>query len=205
MVDSGIYSIGHSDLPIDRFLRLIADAGVTAIADVRTSPYSKRYPWFSRQELKGSLRDVGVSYAYLGLELGGRPADPHLLDSHGVADYDSMAKTSLYSTGIQRLYVGMQKYRIAMVCSERDPLHCHRCLMVGRTLLGVHVNAFHIHHDGRLESQSEAEQRLLVEERLDADDFLRPVEGRLGEAYDRRRKRVAYGSENSRGSAEGVR
>lgn len=205
MGNFGIYSVGHSDLPVNRFIELIADAGVTAIADVRTSPYSKRYPWFSQRELKGSLRDVGVSYAYVGLELGGRPEDPHLFDSQGIADYESMAKSQLYKAGVQRIFVGMEKYRIAMVCSERDPLNCHRCLMVGRTLLGLGIQTSHIHHDGRIETQADAEQRLLVEERLDADDFLRPVEGRLREAYDRRRKRVAYGSESLKGSAEGVR
>lgn len=195
-----IYSIGHSDLPIENLLGLISNAKITAIADVRSSPYSRRFPWFGRHELKAALSGAGISYAFVGLELGGRPADQRLFDANGVADYSSMSKTSLFESGLERISNGMAKYRIAMLCSERDPLHCHRCLMVGRTLLQRDINTLHIHHNGHLESQLEAQGRLLMEERLDADDFLRPIEGRLNEAYDRRRKRVAFGSDISKGS-----
>lgn len=188
---ANVYSLGHSNLPIDRFLALLASAEVTAIADVRSSPYSKRAPWFSQRELKLSLKDKKIAYAFLGTELGGRPNQPELFNA-GIADYDAMSTTETFRKGIERLIIGSEKHQIAMVCSEKDPLHCHRCLLVGRALLHHHVDTLHILHEGSLESQLAAETRLLKEENLYANDWLMPESERLAQAYRRRNRQVAF-------------
>ena len=186
-----ILSLGHSSLPFPRFLDLLKGAGVTAVADVRTSPFSGRFPWFSQREMKGGLKDAGVAYAFLGKELGGRPASPELYRG-SVADYDAMARTSLFRSGLDRLLLGSGTHRIAMVCSERDPLHCHRCLLVGRQLSQKQVLVTHLNFDGGRETQDQVEDRLLHEEKLFADDLLKSHAERLAEAYLKRSRQVAY-------------
>jgi uncharacterized protein (DUF488 family) len=186
-----IFSLGHSNLALERFVELLSGAGVTAVADVRTSPYSKYTPWFSQQELRVGLRENGLAYAFLGEELGGRPRSSDLYRG-GVADYVAMSGTEAFRSGLGRLVEGARRHRIAMVCSERDPLHCHRCLLVARQLTVSGVDTRHIHSDGHIESQQQAEERLLEEEGLSADDLLWPRPDRMAEAYLRRSRDVAY-------------
>ena len=190
MTDS-IFSLGHSDLSFERFVDLLKSAGVTAVADVRSTPFSKRSPWFSQHDFKGGLRRSNLAYSFMGNELGGRPKSPQLFRG-GIADYAAMADTDFFRSGLARLLQGCEKHRIAMVCSERDPLHCHRCLLVGRQLLILGVDTRHIHAGGRQESQREAEERLLQEEGLAHYDLLRPQSERINEAYHRRSSHVAY-------------
>ncbi len=190
---SNVFTIGHSSLAIDSFIRLLKLHRVTAVADVRSMPFSRRYPWFSKREFKESLRDSNIAYVAMGAELGGRPNAEALL-SDGVADYNAMAATSEFKHGLARILRGSERYKIALTCSERDPLHCHRCLLVSRNLLSLGVTSTHIHGDGRLETQADAESRLLSEEQLVEDDFLLSDDDRLALAYEKRRKRVAFGA-----------
>src|SRR5690242_5342765 len=115
-----VLTIGHSTLSWDRFIALLRTAGVTAIADVRTSPYSRLNPHFNREELREQLRLDGVSYVFLGKELGGRPSERRFY-CDGVADYEKMAQSIDFGKGVDRLVDGAKKYRIALMCSERDP------------------------------------------------------------------------------------
>ena len=128
-----VLTIGHSTHSWERFLALLRSANVTAVADVRTSPYSRLYPHFNRDDLREELRADGISYVFLGKELGGRPSERRFY-CEGVADYEKMAQASEFNKGLDRVVEGAKKYRIALMCSERDPLDCHRCLLVGRAL-----------------------------------------------------------------------
>jgi uncharacterized protein (DUF488 family) len=189
-VGSRVFSLGHSDLSLEEFGRLLVAGGVTAIADVRSAPWSRRSPWFNRRALEAELPPLGIQYRFLGKELGGRPSSPELYN-HGIADYQAMVHSSDFQAGIKRLLTGSRDYSIALVCSERDPLHCHRCLLVGRELKRRDVEVIHLHHDGAMESQTDAELRLLREEGMDLD-FEIPLNYRLTRAYERRSNRVAF-------------
>jgi len=141
--------------------------------------------------MKNALRSADVAYAFLGKELGGRPATPELYRG-SVANYDAMAETSLFKSGLNRLLIGSETHRIAMVCSERDPLHCHRCLLVGRQLAHKNISVTHLNFEGGRETQSQAEDRLLRAEKLFAEDLLKSHSERLAEAYLKRSRQVAY-------------
>lgn len=155
-----IYSIGHSTMTFDDFSRLLNKFEVEAVADVRSSPYSNRFPHFSRQPLQANLKAIGINYVFLGKELGGRPT--HECDfSNGIADYEKMGERSEFGEGINRLVSGMKKYRIALLCSEHDPLECHRCLLVGRALKEIDVMSIHILRDGSEKTQEDVERELM--------------------------------------------
>lgn len=186
-----VLTIGHSTHSWERFIALLRGANVTAIADVRTSPYSRLYPHFNRDDLRDELRSDGISYVFLGKELGGRPSERRFF-CEGVADYEKMAQASEFNKGLDRVIEGAKKYRIALMCSERDPLDCHRCLLVSRALAqrGVRVN--HILDNGNVVSQDAIEDKLLELSGRNTDDFFAPRAERLATAYRERARKVAF-------------
>jgi uncharacterized protein (DUF488 family) len=186
-----VLTIGHSTLPYERFLDLVRRANVNAIADVRSAPYSRQFPQFNRESLLSELRADGIAYVFLGKELGGRPSDRQFY-CDGVADYERMSQTVEFSKGLDRVLEGAKKYRIALMCSERDPLDCHRCLLVGRALAQRGVRMSHILGDGRVVSHSTIEDKLLELSGRNTDDFFALPSERLATAYRERARRVAF-------------
>jgi len=186
-----VLSVGHSTLEYDRFLSSIRRAGVTAIADVRSAPYSRYNPQFNRETLKDELRQSGIAYVFLGDQLGGRPKDKAFF-CNGIADYEKMAATPSFAEGLERLITGAKKYRIAMMCSEHDPLDCHRCLLVGRALYEKGISVKHILSDGTIVAHKEVEKRLLELSGKGNNDFFETSQSQLSSAYRQRALSVAY-------------
>jgi hypothetical protein len=196
-----LYSVGHSNHDWPSFLALLQQAGITAVADVRSSPYSRRLPHFTREFLEPGLRDVGIAYAYLGDQLGGRPEDPDLYGPDGRVDYEKVQKTFAFRHGLERLLQGLDRFTMAMLCAEEDPLDCHRGLMITPALRDHGVAPLHLHKDHSVETTPEMEARLLAETGVGAgliDGLFAPLlsedERRtlLCEAYRRRAARKAY-------------
>jgi uncharacterized protein (DUF488 family) len=163
MADVPIFSIGHSNHSLARLVQLLQDAGVTAVADVRSQPYSQRYPQFNQQELEEGLREAGMAYAFLGKELGGRPRDLTLYDADARVDYERVRKTFVFGQGLERLCKALDKYAVAMLCAEEDPMDCHRGLMIGPALIEQRMPPTHLRANGSRDSSAEFEARLLAE------------------------------------------
>jgi uncharacterized protein (DUF488 family) len=196
-----VFTVGHSTHSQERFLRLLRDADITAIADVRSSPWSRHCPHFNRPDLKSLLRQNGLDYRYFGKQLGGRPSDPSLFDG-GIADYQAMARTPLFQEGLERVIAGAQKHRLALMCSEQDPLDCHRCLLVGRRLSEKGLPVSHLLASGGAMSQVQVEERLLALSGQDKADFFAPYTQRVDAAYKSRGRKVAYAEPNPPSSAD---
>jgi uncharacterized protein (DUF488 family) len=186
-----VMTIGHSTLPYEDFVARLQASRVTAIADVRTSPFSRHFPQFNRDDLRDGLRSDGISYVFLGKELGGRPRDRSYY-ANGVADYEKMATAESFEKGLDRLIEGAKKYRIALMCSEHDPLDCHRCLLVGRALATRGVTVTHILSGGRTATHSDIEEQLLQMSGDMTDDLFASREERLVVAYRARARKVAF-------------
>lgn len=182
-----LFSLGHSNHAIERFLSLLRTAGVTAVADVRSKPYSRYAPQYSSGSLKARLKDEGLAYVFLGKELGGRPEKPEFYRD-GMADYEAMAREDSFHQGLERLITGMQTHRIAMMCAEQHPLDCHRCRLVGRVLLRRGIDTRHILPDGTQLTQGEIEARLL--HAAGQNDLFADQEMLLSQAYVRASKDV---------------
>lgn len=193
MADAAIevLTIGHSTLPYERFLALLRQASVTAVADVRTAPYSRHFPHFNRDTLRDELRQDQIAYVFLGEELGGRPKDKRFF-CDGVADYEKMARTEEFAKGLDRVVEGAKKYRIAMMCSEHDPLDCHRCLLVSRALYQRGVTVRHILGSGEVIGHDLIEAKLMALSNKTDDDFFEPIDKRLAAAYQDRAFKVAF-------------
>lgn len=190
---NSVLTVGHSTLTYEHFLMHIRSAGVTAIADVRSTPFSRHLPHFNRETLREKLKGDGVAYVFLGDELGGRPKESSYF-CDGIADYEKMATASSFSLGIKRVTDGARRYRIALMCSEQNPLDCHRCLLVGRALKEHDISVEHIMSTGKLRSQAAIEDDLLAMAGKDQNqvDFFATARDRLSEAYRHRAMRVAF-------------
>ena len=188
-MSADVLTIGHSNLPVDRFLATIKAHGVTAVADVRSVPFSRRFPWFSARPLAARLQSQQIAYTFMGDTLGGRPADPWLYRD-GVADYEAMATTPSFRSSLDHVTADMRRHRLCLMCAEREPLDCHRCLLVGRALAERGYSVGHIRGDGEVELHSGTEQRLLTGSRQ-ADDLFGDRSRRLTEAYRQRARRIA--------------
>ncbi|HEV3185401.1 MAG TPA: DUF488 domain-containing protein [Xanthobacteraceae bacterium] len=186
-----LFTIGHSNHPIERFIDLVRGAGVSAIADVRSTPASRRYPWFNAARLKPRLEAEGIAYVPLGDALGGRPRDQRLYRDDGVADYAAMARTEEFRAGLDRVGEGARHYRVCLMCAEREPLDCHRCLLVAPALVTRGFSIGHILADGRIEPHADTETRLIKLARVEPDLFADHA-GRVAAAYARRAGSAAY-------------
>ena len=191
MTDLLVFTIGHSTHSYEHFLLLLRSVGITAVADVRTTPFSRHFPQFNETELRSELKLDGVSYVFLGKELGGRPSNKNFY-CDGIADYEKMAKTDVFENGIKRVLEGARKFRIALMCSEHDPLDCHRCLLVGRALAEAGVKLVHILGDGSLTKHEAIEEQLLSLAGRSSGDLLMNDSERLSAAYRARSLKVAY-------------
>ena len=191
MTTFDFFTIGHSNIPAERFIALLRGAGIDAVADVRSIPASQFCPWFSAKNLAPLLAGATMDYLSFGDDLGGRPRDP-LLYCDGIADYEAMAQRPTFRAGLDRLLAQAGQRRLCLMCLERDPLDCHRCLLVARALAARGVSVGHILHNGGIESHSAIERRLLEGVGEDIDLFTTGQDARLAAAYRRRARAVAY-------------
>lgn len=155
-----LYTVGHSNLEIEDFISLLQQHQITAVADVRSSPYSRRFPQFNQTSIQKFLKAIDISYVFLGKELGARTEDSNCY-VEGKALYENIAKTELFSQGVQRIIKGLEHYKIALMCAEKDPITCHRTILVCRRLKQFDLDIYHILNDGCLESHADLEERLL--------------------------------------------
>ncbi|HEV3255761.1 MAG TPA: DUF488 domain-containing protein [Gemmataceae bacterium] len=156
-----LFSVGHSNHELSHFVDLLRGSGITAVADVRSQPSSQRCPHFNRTELERELRHGDIAYAFLGKELGGRPGQPSLYDAEGRANYERVRKTAAFQRGLDQLVSALDQFTVAMLCSEEDPLDCHRGLMIAPALAERGIVVAHIRGDGSVEAAGECETRLL--------------------------------------------
>lgn len=189
-----IFTVGHSTLEIEAFVPLLKQHGIEAVADVRSSPYSQHNPQFNREAMQTSLRTANLRYVFLGDELGARRSEPDCY-VNGQAEYDRIAGTPAFKRGLKRLSDGAARMRVALVCAEKDPLECHRAILVCRHLKSMIPSISHILSDGSLETHEQMEDRLLQQFKLASADLFRSREEMLNAAYERQGKRIAYKEE----------
>ncbi|MEQ8846196.1 DUF488 domain-containing protein [Botrimarina sp.] len=186
-----IFTVGYSTHEWPGFLALLQRAGVTAVADVRSHP-AARLPQYRQETLAPALRDAGIAYVFLGEELGARRVEPECYID-GRADYDRIARLPAFREGIARLQRGAELHTITLLCAEREPLDCHRGVLVSRVLSQAGWRVRHLLADGTVEEHAQTERRLvewmgvdpLLDAAADPGELLR-------RAYFERALEVAY-------------
>ena len=186
-----LLTVGHSNHTIDVFITLLKNHSVSAIADVRSSPYSRFAPQFNREPLERTLLQEGIKYVFLGRELGARREEPHCYDGKK-ARYDLIAKSSLFKSGLERVMRGSTDHKIALMCSEKDPITCHRMVLICRELKPTGIIMEHILEDGSLQTTEEAEARMLDKTNIEKTDFYIPHSELINDAYDKQGLDIAW-------------
>ena len=178
---------------MQQFITLLQQHNVSAIADVRSAPYSKYQAHFNKEELQAALHKHGIAYVFLGKQLGGRPKNSKYY-RNGQVVYDYIASEDDFKHGISRLLNGMQKYRIAIMCAEKDPLDCHRSILVCRHLKEVTANIRHILADGTIKTHNDIEQQLIKSTGSDFELFDEKTDHAtlVRKAYEKRQQNIAY-------------
>jgi len=188
-----LYTIGHSSHPFNQFVTYLKRYQVTTVIDVRSNPYSRFHPQYRYKALKASLPDVHIDYTFLGKKLGARSKDPaHYIE--GRVSYRLLAKSPVFKEGLKELLRMTRETRVCIMCAEKDPLDCHRMLLVCRHLRHQPLNIRHILADGSAESHQKTEKRLIKFAGLDQPDLF-PRPGDLAErAYDLQSEAIVRGS-----------
>jgi uncharacterized protein (DUF488 family) len=198
---TSVYTIGHSNHSREVFVELLRRNGIAAVADVRSKPFSRRHPHFSQPALRKTLEEAGIAYLFLGEWLGGQPADPDLYRDNA-PDYGLMAATEGFHRAIDRVQKEADSYRLALMCAEKEPLECHRFLLVSRHLALRSARITHILGDGSTEQHERTVRRLVSAARLDAGDLFGEAplsEEIVARAYDSWHRRL-FGRRNAQAS-----
>lgn len=194
--DRTLFTVGHSTHPMNRFIDLLKRHGITAVADVRSQPYSRVNPQFNREVLGATLKQNGIAYVFLGKELGARSDDPKCYID-GKVSYERLATSTTFKDGLERLREGMKLHKVVLMCAEKDPLSCHRTILVSRHVidnLGFAVQ--HILADGRLEEHGAAMRRLMNLLKMPEADMFNSRQELLSQAYETQGERIAYQRES---------
>lgn len=194
-----VFTIGHSNHTIDGFISLLQQYSVTAVTDVRSTPYSRHYPQFNRECIELSLAASNIAYVFLGLELGARPDNATCYEGDKV-NFAMLEQTDSFKTGIQRLIEGMTKYRVAIMCAEKEPLNCHRTILICRHLKTYGLTIRHILADGAIEDHNQAEKRLMRLLKIEPDLFEpnKKISDYIDEAYKLQAQRISSTKEEQK-------
>jgi uncharacterized protein (DUF488 family) len=182
-----IYTIGHSNHPVERFLELLRGAKIATLLDVRSIPQSRHFPQFGRKRLEETLMLNDIGYVFLGDSLGGKPRDP-AVRRNGVVDYELIAATPVFQAGLRRVAQEGGARRAALMCAEKAPMDCHRAMLVAPHLVARGHEVTHVLADGTAMPHAAIEEELL-KRYAPADDLLLAAEDRntrLAIAYRRR-------------------
>ncbi len=186
-----LFTVGHSTHSFEELLRLLMTNGITAIADVRSHPFSRMNPQFNQEPLKAQLKLAGIAYAPLGRELGARTSDRSCYEN-GKVQYYRLARTEPFRAGLNRLLEGIHTHRVALLCAEKDPITCHRMVLVCHELRRQPLDIFHIRANGSLESNSDAERRMVEAVSLPGNGLFTSAEETIEEAYRLQGDRIAW-------------
>lgn len=174
---SAIFSLGHSNQPLDRLLNLLHTHGIRALVDVRSQPVSQYSPHFNHAPLKDAVEEAGLEYVFAGDTLGGRPNGPQFYDRAGHVLYYMVADADFFRDGISRLaFLAEERGPVAIMCSEEDPTNCHRRLLIGRVLGDEGYQLLHIRGNGRVQMEAELPGGRKVSSRLQTGFFDRAEE-----------------------------
>lgn len=193
-----IYTVGHSTHQLDYFLELLTEYSVNCVVDVRSVAASSYNPQYNKEPLSNFLKNNQICYLHFAEEFGARHSDPDLLDNDGKVDFEKVKRSWNFKKGVERLWQGVEKrFVIALMCSESEPLDCHRFSMIAKALEKDGFDVRHILKDKSIKSNLELEIQLLkkYDKRIPKPGIFEPnisVDDQLKVAYKLRNQEIAY-------------
>jgi uncharacterized protein (DUF488 family) len=189
MID--LFTIGYSSYDIKLFIKVLHNFHISAVVDVRSSPYSQFKSEFNKETIQNFLRINNIAYVFLGDYCGARVEDPSCYEK-GKVNYNLVAENQKFQEGLKRIKTGMKKFRIALMCAEKDPITCHRTILICRNLISPEIKIKHILNNGEIEKHKDSEDRLMKKFDLHLPDLFRSEQQRLDNAYFLQGEEIAY-------------
>lgn len=190
-MESRVFTVGYANRSVEEFVAVLRDNSVNAVADIRSVPFSGSNPEFNHDSLKRTLGSSGIAYAFLGKELGARTPNTDCYVS-GRVQYDRLATTPTFQLGLGRIEKGISSHRIALMCAEKEPFDCHRCILVGRHLCERGIRVSHILEGGQTEEHSATIGRLIQYLRISDAYASQSEEDNISMAYRIQGERIAF-------------
>lgn len=193
-----IYTIGHSTHHVNYFLELLREYGVNCVIDVRSVAASSYNPQYNEEPFKNFLKNNKITYLHFAEEFGARQTDPDLLDEKGKVDFEKVRNAWSFQNGLKMVWQGIKKGDVmAIMCSESEPLDCHRFSMVS---VGLEEDGFEVKHilkDKSVKTNMELENELLnkFEKKLPQKDLFNPnitTEDQLKVAYRLKNQEIGF-------------
>lgn len=172
-------------------MELLEMHSATMVLDVRSSPFSQYAPQFNKPNLSAELPLGGITYAFAGNELGARSTDSTVY-TDGSVDFELLGKSKPYKSGIRRIVELSEGETVVVLCTEKDPVTCHRGILITRLLSDLGVSINHILENGELESQQMMEERMWETEGLPSMDMFRDHDMIIREAYSMVAAKIAW-------------
>jgi len=188
-----IYTIGHSNREINEFIQILLHYRIKTVVDVRSKPYSKYCPQFNKETIKQAIINSGIKYLFLGEELGARPKD-HSCYINNKVSFEKMMASDTFKKGISELLDEAKKNSIVIMCAEREPVDCHRAILVARVLEQKGIAVKHIIRETELLDRFEFEKKLLKKFKIQETLFDTESSKKLDieEAYQKQEKIISY-------------
>jgi len=194
-----LYTIGHSNHTISHFIALLKRHKINMVVDVRSLPYSRYCSQFNKNVVSAALQAVNIQYMFLGRKLGARPDVPECYEG-GCVDFKWIAGRKEFKDGLQLLLTDIGKYHIVLMCAEKEPLECHRTILICRNLKEHKLCIKHILEDGKIEDHHDTERRLVKMLKIEPTLFEpeKTESDLIEQAYDQRSQNIFHRSEEPR-------
>ncbi|MGI9249606.1 MAG: DUF488 domain-containing protein [Pseudohongiellaceae bacterium] len=186
-----LFTVGHSVHPINKFIGLLQQHDINVVADVRSVPFSRFNPQFNKKRLAASLHEQGIQYEFFGEELGARAKEPSCYVD-GQVQYALLAKRPAFKRAVKKLVNNARNHRIALMCAEKEPLDCHRTILVSEALANAGQQVQHVLADGTLEPHQDTLDRLLDITGTSHDDLFQDKAEFRRQAVRKQEERIAY-------------
>ena len=156
-----IFTIGYSSFGIEKFVEVLKKYVITALIDVRSIPVSAHFPEFNQKNLSLVLRKNDIIYRNYDKEFGARQLNTEFF-TDGVLDFAKFSVSKQFLDGVNKIEKGMELgYKFALMCAEKRPEECHRCILVAKKFHELGYNVKHILEDGSYITQADVEKILV--------------------------------------------
>ena len=192
-----LFTIGHSNHSLENFKKILSDNNIHYVLDVRSIPRARFVPHFNEKQLSHYLNSINVNYANMGKYFGARQTQKEYYSQEGYLDFELFRESDLFQIGLNTTLKLLENSNVLLLCMERDPIDCHRAIMVGRGFELSRIKVNHILFDSTIITQDELNHRLL-DKYFPARDQLSLFSNQekdnelLIKAYRNRNKEVGY-------------
>ena len=158
-----LFSIGHSNQKMKKFVELLKKNDITTVLDVRSKPYSKHSQQFNKEKIKSELEKVNIAYKFMGEVFGARQKDKSLYSPEGYLDFEKVKNSPKFLESVAKIIEKISNgENLSLMCSEKEPINCHRTILIAKAFYDKEIDIKHILIDGNIISQSKIEEKLLI-------------------------------------------